>query len=323
MKDFLKKILKKLNLFSRVRKIYKFFFEKGYVYQKFQRFFTNINTRLKMALLEKKIINLIFFRKKNLFTSKIDQNNKHLVQLHEQGVTTPFTLESIKKNKQIFVEYFKKQRIFDDKNPEKKYFLNEKHEDLKVGYFEYSTTARCPYIFDVVNDPYIVQTLSAYFECPYKLDYISAWWSFKNSSKNREEKTQYFHRDIDNFNFIKLFLYLTDVDEFSGPHQYIKFTHKKSLGEKISTKIVDFDKLQINVNDDMYIFQGKAGSVLLENTFGLHRAKKPENKDRLMIAMSFSLVNTPYSPPKPFLKFKELKTNLTGYNKFINQNHII
>ena len=321
--NFLKQILKKLNLFKQVKKIYQFFFVKGYVYQKFQRLFTNIDIRTKIAFLERELVKLVFFKSKKYFFSNIVQNNSYCNQLREQGTTAPFTMESIEKNKEIFIDYFKKQKIFNDKNPQETFFVEKKPEDLEVGYFENSTTANCPYIFDIANDQFLVKTLSTYFGCPYKIDYITAWWSFKNKLKTPNEKTQYFHRDLDNFNFIKLFLYLTDVDELSGPHQYIKYTHKNDLGLKISTKVVDLNNIQKNISKDIHTFQGKAGSVVLENTLGLHRAKKPENKDRLMIAMAFSLVGTPYSPPKPFLKFQDLKTNLSHYNKHINQNYII
>ena len=323
MKNFIKKILKKINLYWHIRKIYQFFFLKGYIYQKFQRLFANISIRIKMASIERKIIKLIFFRSQKYFKLNIDQNNKHYTQLYEQGCTTPFTLESIENNKKAFLEYFKNKKIFNDKFPDKKFYLNEKPEDLEVGYFDNSITANCPYIFDVINDPLIIKSLSTYFGCPYKLDYITAWWSFKNKLTESKEKTQYFHRDIDNFNFIKLFLYLTDVDELSGPHQYIKFTHKKDFGFKLSTKVVDINTLHKNIDNDIHTFSGKSGSVVLENTLGLHRAKKPEVSDRLMIAMSFSLINTPYCPPKPFLKFQNLQTNLSQYNKHINQNFII
>ncbi len=324
MKNLIKKILKKLKIFKPARKLYNFFFKQGYIYQKFQRYFVNVNIRSKMAFIEKKIINLIFYSNKKFFISKINKNNCHFNQLNKEGVTSPFTIDSVNKNKRNFLEYFKNQKIFNDKNPDNKFYLDEKDDSLKVGFFEDEVTANCPYIFDVVNDPYLVETLSTFFGCPYKLDYMSAWWSFKNSSSLPSEKTQYFHRDLDNFNFAKLFLYLTDVDDFSGAHQYIKFSHKKKIEKKISTKVVDYSIVKENIDDnDICTFQGKAGSLVLENTFGLHRAKVPKNKDRLMIVMAFSLVKTPYSPPNPYLKVEEVKTEISNYNKFINKNYII
>jgi len=324
MKNYLRNIFKKFKILNFIRNIYNLIFKEGYIYQKFQRYFLTINLRSQIALIEKKIINLFFFQSKNFFKLKINKDNIHYNQLNNEGVTKPFCLDSVDINKENFFNYFKNQKIFYDKNPENKFYLKDKEESLEIGYFDNKDTANCPYIFDVVNDPYLVETLSTFFGCPYKLDYISAWWSFKNSSTEPRERTQYFHRDLDNFNFVKLFLYLTDVDDLSGPHQYIKFSHKKKIEKIISTKVVDFKRIKENVdNKDIYTFKGKAGSLLLENTFGLHRAKAPKNNDRLMMVMTFSLVKTPYSPKKPFLKFESIKSQTSKYNKFINKNYIV
>ena len=94
-------------------------------------------------------------------------------------------------------------------------------------------------------------------------------------------------------------------------------------GGGISREIKSINELQENITNDIQTFQGKAGSAVLENTLGLHRAKRPEASDRLMIAMSFSLVKTPFGPSKPYLKHQQLETNLLDYNKYLNQNFII
>ena len=324
MREKIKLLLKKLKIFKPIRKTYNFFFKHGYIYQKFQRYFINIKIRQKMAVLEKKLIGLVFFKNKLFFKKNINDKNIHSIQLKKKGVTDTFEIPSVTKNKELFFKYFVSQKIFSDKNPDYKFYLNDRDKNLEVGFFDNEITAKCPYIFDVVNDPYLIETLSTFFKCPYKLDYMSAWWSFKNSSNEPSEKTQYFHRDLDNFNFAKLFLYLTDVDDGSGAHQYIKYSHEKKIENKISTKTVDYSKLKENINDnDINTFQGKAGSLVLENTFGLHRAKTPKEKDRLMIVMAFSLVKTPYSPSKPLLEYQDIISEAKDYNKFINQNYLV
>ena len=121
MKNFLKKILKKLNLFWKVRKIYQFFFYKGYIYQKFQRLFTRIDIRTKIAFLERKVAKFIFFRSKKYFNSNIVQNNNYCTQLDEQGTTSPFTLESVEKNNKGVVAYI---QVKD---------LSEKRDNKNVG----------------------------------------------------------------------------------------------------------------------------------------------------------------------------------------------
>ena len=86
-----------------------------------------------------------------------------------------------------------------------------KNLDLDIGYYSDIITTQCPYLIDIINDDLILATLTNYFQAPFKLDYVTCWWSFNHKFK-KIEKTQKFHRDIDNFNFAKVFLYMTDID---------------------------------------------------------------------------------------------------------------
>ena len=106
MISYLKKVLKRLNLFFFFRIIYKFIFCKGYIYRKFQSLFTNIKRRNKIAYFEREIIKLLFFKSRGYFESKIDENDEYSTQLNQQGCTVPFKLETIEKNKKNFFRLF-------------------------------------------------------------------------------------------------------------------------------------------------------------------------------------------------------------------------
>ena len=56
------------------------------------------------------------------------------------------------------------------------------------------------------------------------------------SKQEKYGNAQFFHWDNDFSKFLKLYIYLTDVDEDSGPHIYIPKTHKKKKIRKQSTK---------------------------------------------------------------------------------------
>lgn len=51
-------------------------------------------------------------------------------------------------------------------------------------------------------------------------------WSFPHQSSSANCYTHFFHSDINDYRNIKFFFYLTDVDETSGPHYYIRQSHK-------------------------------------------------------------------------------------------------
>ena len=50
---------------------------------------------------------------------------------------------------------------------------------------------------------------------------------FLISENQKKDNAQYYHYDLDYKRFLKIFIYLTDVTEESGPHIFIEGTHKK------------------------------------------------------------------------------------------------
>ena len=63
-----------------------------------------------------------------------------------------------------------------------------------------------------------------YFNCVPMLSFIKI---IKSDIINKKPKdTQFFHRDPGSFKFLKLVIYLHDVDENSGPFSYVENSHK-------------------------------------------------------------------------------------------------
>ena len=314
------KIKKKLSKYRYLRIIYKSLFTKGFFYHYIQAFFTNIKIRIFISNIERKIFNKLYG--KYFFTLNSNSAKENFKLLEERGVTNKFELKNFNNYKGDIINYFENNKIFNDKNPSEKFYLNDRDPSLKIGYYDPETTAKCPYIFDIINDDLILSTASLFFNSPFKLDYASVWWSFKNTGEVKE-KTQSFHRDLDSFNLLKFFIYLTDVDENSGANQYIKFSHNNYYNQKISRKTIAENELDNEAINNLYTFTGKSGSVIAANTFGFHRGKTPTSHDRLMLVLAFSLIGTFYGPTKPFLRFNEIVTNKEKFNKFINKTHII
>ena len=105
---------------------------------------------------------------------------------------------------------------------------------------------------------------------------MAAWWSFTNKNQALE-KTQYFHRDLDSLNFLKFF-YLTDVDQNSGPHQYIKYSHKNYFGHKINRKTIDEKNLDDLAKKNLFTFVGKSGSIIVRKYLRISQGKNTNFK---------------------------------------------
>jgi hypothetical protein len=107
---------------------------------------------------------------------------------------------------------------------------------------------------------------------------------------------QNFHRDIDDLRFVKLFCYLTDVDEESGPHVYLPGSHR-------ANKLTATGRYQ---EEEVYQafgeprrFTGPAGLTFLENTYGFHRGLPVKSKPRLIFQVLYSLRPNGYGPKRP------------------------
>ena len=130
--------------------------------------------------------------------------------------------------------------------------------------------------------------------------------------------TQAFHRDCDDFRYFSLFIYLTDVSESFGPHQYVAGTHKPdqftsmliaTLAPDVDSakvaKIPAFNKLaELMTNGPCYVGDDRimdlfgenleticasAGSAFLADPSGFHRAMHPTAGPRLMFWARYGL----------------------------------
>tara|TARA_B100000886_G_scaffold307983_1_gene241379 strand:+ start:1146 stop:2087 length:942 start_codon:yes stop_codon:yes gene_type:complete len=110
--------------------------------------------------------------------------------------------------------------------------------------------------------------------------------SFTESEKKKY--AQYFHYDCDYKKFFKVFIYLNDVSNESGPHIFLKHSHKRKLFSHIISDRLSDETIKQNYNQENIIkFTKQKGSVIIEDTFGLHKGETPSKKQRLMLIIEF------------------------------------
>ena len=118
---------------------------------------------------------------------------------------------------------------------------------------------------------------------PCVFDGVAAWWMFESDPNLASLNAQAFHSDRERLSFIKFFVYLTDIDESTGPHVYAGGTHRK---RKISFRNDRrySDKELLDAGMEMTPIYGKAGTIIVANTQGLHKGVAPTiaNHGRLL-----------------------------------------
>jgi len=194
--------------------------------------------------------------------------------------------------------------------------VGDNAEEHRLGGYTMNVILEAPHLLELANHPRAIASAQALLRgTPPVITLMSCWWAFPVHDQPALYLGQNFHRDADGLNNIALFTYLTDVDEMSGPHQYIKGSATR---ERLAKVLVDKFPIQINSGrhagsiiksvefffkdhgDDLndiyyeyldeliYSLELSSGSSFLTNTFGLHRGTLPQSKPRLIYVVRYS-----------------------------------
>ena len=186
---------------------------------------------------------------------------------------------------------------------------------MKLQYFD-EDIVQCKEIIEVANRPEILSLVSAYLGCKPTISLMSSWWTKAGAGPSEKFYDDMFHRDVADYRFLKLFVYLTDVTEKTGAHCFIRGSHKfKKFTER---RVFSDEEINQNVNkQDQLVFTGKKGTGFLENTWGLHRSRPCEEGERLVLHIMYNLAAIDAgSPRQPIAK------NIYGVDQYSNRVYL-
>jgi hypothetical protein len=164
-------------------------------------------------------------------------------------------------------------------------------EDLPSGTrmasYPLAAVLACPGLLAAINDPAILGIASEYLGCKPTISSIGIRWSFPSPASPAE--TQLFHRDPDDWRFLKLFVYLSDVDVQSGPHAYVLGSHQTAA--TLRAKPFRHDALVRDYGrDNILVVTGAAGTTFIADTHGIHMGIPPSAGARLILQVQYSLL---------------------------------
>ncbi|RVU36194.1 hypothetical protein EOI86_13295 [Hwanghaeella grinnelliae] len=159
-----------------------------------------------------------------------------------------------------------------------------------------------PHIREIATDPVVGAAVEQHLGAPPILLSIGLWCSFAGK---QAKDAQFFHFDLDDYRFCKLFIYLTDVDEDGGPHVYLPRTHDPdyiaACRPEPGPARDEFDWWYFHdlrkqdadatrhLKQDPVNLTGPKGSRLLVNTEGIHKGLPPQNQDRWLLQLLFGV----------------------------------
>jgi hypothetical protein len=158
------------------------------------------------------------------------------------------------------------------------------------------------------TDPYILGIIAHYLGMVPKL--VEAYVR-RNFPAQYRTMNHYWHRDLNSpFYLLKMFVFLSDCTLETGPHEYINGSHidYSKLNNQRYFSDEQVDSFYPPTCAQRILSAVKAGTIILEDTRGLHRANVPVSGFR-------DLGYAVFMPLRPFYHHKNYKFPASTYQK--------
>jgi len=177
-----------------------------------------------------------------------------------------------------------------------------RERDIPAAYY-FDRISRCDEIVKLSDDPLLRSIAGKFIGSNTHHIRTRLWWNFPSSRvtdadlhASAQEK---YHFDLNDFRTIKFFFYLTDVDGGSGPHGYIKGSHKRrALKHQLSVMVGhSTEELEQYYGEDLFeTVVGPAGTGFAEDPFIFHCGRKCRDMARLILEIEYG----PYTMSKSY-----------------------
>ena len=196
-------------------------------------------------------------------------------------------------------EWLSARQVSDPYRPGKAFLPDDddaRHPESHVAYHGNADVLAAPHLLELANRPDILNAVGAFLGCKPTIGYLAAWWSYPTAIGPQQAEN--FHRDVDDWRFVKLFVYLTDVGDRNGPHVYV---HGSSSSPRLRAirRYTDQEIGEAFGTDAIRYKSGAAGTGFLEDTYGFHKGQPVQEGRRLMFQAVYSLFPLPYGPRTP------------------------
>jgi hypothetical protein len=151
----------------------------------------------------------------------------------------------------------------------------------------------CKAAREVLTDPLLESIAAHYLGGQARLAGMRLWWSFPGESSALGDRnlTEY-HFDLLDWRMIKFFFYIRAVDEGTGPHAYVRGSHRQRALRYQLTPYIGHpieDVLKEYGRDRQLILLGSAGFGFVEDPFGFHIGMAAQRTARLVLEVSFGV----------------------------------
>jgi hypothetical protein len=165
---------------------------------------------------------------------------------------------------------------------------------LVAQYF--NTEVDCPAVASLKRDPLLLAIAAEYLQSIPTFVGANLWWTFAVDAlaEDRDRHAHLYHRDVDDFRFLKFFFYLTDVDQGEGAHICVASSHRRVPRIRFwdrwnIRRYSDFEIECTYPKDKILEICGPAGTGFAENTLCIHKGRTPISENRLILQLQYAL----------------------------------
>lgn len=159
--------------------------------------------------------------------------------------------------------------------------------------FKTSDLLRNSDVQDLLADQSLAELAQDYLGARPIIDVVTMWWLTDFSDRPDAQAAQFYHFDMDRPKWLKFFIYLTDVYAYNGPHSFVAGSHRTGA---IPDRLLSKGYSRLSDEEVVGSFDAAAiteivaprGTILAEDTRGLHKGKHVLRGDRLMLQIQFS-----------------------------------
>lgn len=173
-------------------------------------------------------------------------------------------------------------------------YASERNAPRGVRYdFDMADVVANPDVQKLLCDLSFLSVAQSYLRARPVADVLGFWWNTAFNAKPSSAAAQYFHFDFDRVKWLKIFIYLTDVGPEGGPHTFVAGSHRtggipRSLLQRGYVRLSDEDVRAEYPDSALVEFSAPRGTILIEDTRGLHKGRRVERGDRLILQLQFS-----------------------------------
>jgi|AGTN01.1.fsa_nt_gi Flp pilus assembly protein TadD, contains TPR repeats len=216
--------------------------------------------------------------------------------------------------------------IFEDGRPVLRGARINLNDPDAVGYnLDSQAVLDCPDVQHLMLDPSFWAVAQEYLGCkPLCVGAVMRWSLPSQNRKPSDALAQYYHWDAGWVRWLNFFMYLTDVDMGTGPHVYVRGTHRRGakpheLRKRFYARIPDRDIARLYPGQDIVTVTAPAGTVFAGDTRCWHKGLQPVHGRRLTLQFSFAstvLMSNQFFGHKLMLR----RTHAPEFRDFLSRN---